>query len=85
LPGKEPRKAAFPLERITYGGDLAKAAHWARVPRAERGAFSMADVKTLYHNRLLLDRFLREFGISPHLPKNREKVRRLLNYGERAA
>lgn len=82
---RRPEKLYFHWNASLTAVNLAKAAHWACLPKSERGAFSMADVKTLYHNRLLLDRFLREFGISPHLPKNREKVRRLLNYGARAA
>ena len=82
---RAPEKLYFHWNASLTAVNLAKAAHWAGVPKGERGAFSMADVKTLYHNRLLLDRFLGEFGISPHLPKNREKVRRLLNYGARAA
>jgi len=65
--------------------NLAKAVHWNCQPKQDRGIFSMADVKTLYNNRLILHRFLAEFGISPHLPKNKEKVRRLLNCGARAA
>jgi len=80
-----PGKLHFHWNASLTAVNLAKAVHWAGVPKEERGAFSMADVKTLYHNRLLLDRFLGEFGISPHLPKNKEKVRRLLSYGARAA
>lgn len=82
---RKPEKLHFHWNASLTAVNLAKAAHWACAAKEERGASSMADVKTLYHNRLLLDRFLGEFGISPHLPKNREKVRRLLNYGARAA
>jgi len=62
----------------------ARAVHCADVAKKERGGFSMADIKTQCHNRLLLDRFLREFGISPHWPKNKAKVRKL-SYGARVA
>jgi len=82
---RSPKKLHFHWNASLTAVNLAKATHWACLPQGERGAFSMADVKTLYHNRLLLDRFLSEFGISPHLHKNKEKVRRLLSYGARAA
>jgi hypothetical protein len=52
---------------------------------AEKEPFSMADVKTFYNNKLLLDLFLTKFGIRPDKPKNKKKIRELLNYGARAA
>ena len=65
--------------------NLAKAAHRLPLPRQERGAFSMSDVKTLYNNDLMLKRFLCVFAIDPNRPKNTEKIRQLLTYGARAA
>ena len=78
-------KLHFHWNASLTAANLDKAAHRAGVPKAERDAFSMSDINTLYHNRLLLDSFLGEFGISPHLPKNRAKVRKLLSYGARVA
>ncbi len=65
--------------------NLAKVTHWLSVPRSERGAFSMEQIKTLYHNDLLLKRFIDVFGIEPNLPKNKRKIEQLRSYGARAA
>lgn len=65
--------------------NLAKITHWISIPKQERKAFSMSDVKTLYHNELLLNRFFTVFGISPNLKKNKDKIRELLYYGAIAA
>ena len=45
----------------------------------------MADIKTMYHNELLLKRFFSVFAIKPNLPKNKEKIQELLRYGTRVA
>ena len=65
--------------------NLAKAAHWLSIPKEQREAFSMADIKTMYHNKLLLDRFFSVFGISPNSTKNKQKIQELICYGARAA
>lgn len=65
--------------------NLAKVEHWLSLPKHERGAFSMADIKNLYHNDLMLKRFLGVFGINPNRRKNKEKIQQLLSYGARAA
>ncbi|MFB2117639.1 hypothetical protein [Parapedobacter sp. 2B3] len=39
------------------------------IPKEERGTFSMADIKTMNHNALLMDRFFSTFGVNPHLKK----------------
>src|SRR3546814_3346674 len=61
--------------------NVAKAAHWISIPKKERGAFSMADIKTVNHNALLMDRFFSTFGVNPHLKKNQKHVKELLLYG----
>ena len=38
--------------------NIAKAIHWLSIPKEQRGAFSMADIKTMNHNVLMLNRFL---------------------------
>lgn len=43
--------------------------------------FSMADVKTLYHNQLLLDRFISILPEGTKLTKNDPQVRQLYNFG----
>ena len=45
----------------------------------------MADVKTMNHNALLMERFISTFGINPNLRKNKERVKELLLYGTIAA
>jgi len=65
--------------------NLAKITHWIPIPNKERNAFSMADIKTMYHNELLLKRFFSVFGIRPNLTKNKDKIQELLLYGARAA
>ena len=58
--------------------NLAKITHWMSIDKDNRGAFSMADIKTMYHNELLLKRFFSVFAIKPNLPKNKEKIQELL-------
>lgn len=65
--------------------NLAKVTHWLSIPKHERRAFSMSDVKTMYHNQLLLNQFFSVFGISPNLKKNKSKIRKLIYYGAIAA
>jgi hypothetical protein len=50
--------------------NIAKAIHWLSIPKKERGAFSMADIKTMNHNILMLNRFFDVFGIYPYCTKN---------------
>lgn len=65
--------------------NLAKITHWLSVPKTERAAFSMADVKTMYHNDLLINRFIVKFGINPNTPKNKLKLKQLYCFGRIAA
>lgn len=50
-----------------------------------QGVFSMANVKTLYHNRLLLDRFFAILPEDTKLTKNDPQVRQLYSFGCMAA
>ena len=45
----------------------------------------MSDVKTLYHNQLLLERFFEVFGIDHDKHKNNPKVKKLYYFGAIAA
>ena len=78
-------KLHFHFNTALTAVNLAKATHWIPISKENREAFSMADVKTMYHNKLLLDRFFCVFGIKPNLAKNKDKIRELLCYGARAA
>jgi hypothetical protein len=64
---------------------IAKSAHYLTLPIEEREAFSMADVKTIYHNKLLLDRFFDVFALDPNTHKNNPKVKELYHFGTIAA
>jgi hypothetical protein len=65
--------------------NLAKATHWLKIPKEDRGSFSMNDVKTINHNTLLINRFLVKFGIDPNLAKNHANIQELIYYGTIAA
>lgn len=65
--------------------NLAKATHWLKISKQDRGSFSMNDVKTINHNTLLIDRFLVKFGIDPNLTKNQTNIQELIYYGTIAA
>ena len=65
--------------------NIAKATHWLSIPKERRGAFSMADIKTMNHNTLLLKRFIDVFGIRPYSIKNQNYVKELILYGTMAA
>ena len=65
--------------------NIAKAIHWLSIPKEERGAFSMSDIKTMNHNALLLYRFFDVFGICPYSIKNQNYVKELILYGTIAA
>ena len=78
-------KLDFHLNLALTATNVAKAAHWISIPKKERGAFSMADIKTMNHNTLLMNRFFSTFGINPHLQKNQKHVKELIMYGTIAA
>jgi hypothetical protein len=64
---------------------VARSAHWLNLPKEERGAFSMADVKTQAHNQLLMERFFDVFAIDPNTPENIIKAQKLRHFGAMAA
>lgn len=57
---------------------VAKAAHWLPLPKEERGPFSMAELKTYYHNLALVERFSVALGLNPTETKNNPKIKELL-------
>ena len=65
--------------------NIAKISHWLSIPKEKRKSFSMADIKTRYHNELLMNRIFVMFGIKPNLTKNKKKIQQLLDYGKIAA
>ena len=65
--------------------NIAKSIHWLSIPKEKRAAFSMADIKTMNHNALMLNRFFDVFGINPYSTKNQNYVKELIFYGTMAA
>ena len=65
--------------------NLAKFNYWINIKKEERPPFSMATIKTLHYNKLLLERFLNVFAILPNLRKNKVKLAELIRYGAIAA
>lgn len=68
--------------------NIAKIAHWA--PEKDMNpnkevVFSMNNIKTQNYNELLLGRFISMFGINPKLEKNKQKIKRFLEFGKIAA
>lgn len=78
-------KLAFHFNTALTTINIAKITHWLPTPKESRKTFSMADVKTVYHNELMLKRFLHVFAIKPYLMKNKSKIQELLDYGKIAA
>jgi hypothetical protein len=65
--------------------NVAKVEDWLSIPKEKREAFSMTDIKTVNHNRLLINRFFDVFGINPNKVKNQQLFKELIYYGTRAA
>lgn len=78
-------KIHFHINASLTAVNIAKVTHWFSIAKSKRMVFSMSDVKTLYHNQLLTDRFLDKFGINPNTKKNKEKIRQLNKLGLIAA
>jgi len=65
--------------------NLAKLLHDPRMKNQMDKSFSMANVKTLYFNELMLNRFFSSFQVDKELRENKEKINEILNLGNIAA
>ncbi|HMQ50186.1 MAG TPA: hypothetical protein PKA00_19790 [Saprospiraceae bacterium] len=65
--------------------NIAKIVHWLPLQIAGRTPFSMADIKTLYSNEILLDRIISIYGKDPNVEKNNPQIRELYLMGKIAA
>lgn len=65
--------------------NVAKALHHFAKNKQDRKAFSIADIKDLYINKLCLNTFISAFGISPDTEENYPIIRKLLAWGKKAA
>lgn len=77
-------KIHFHLNASLTAVSLAKAAHHLADGKQDQ-AFSIADIKTLYANELLLDRFICTFGINPNMPKIKSLRDAVTKFGRMAA
>jgi len=64
---------------------VAKAAHYLSLKPEKRKSFSLADIKTLYFNELMLNLFFSNFEIDPNLNKNKQAIERIMAVGKIAA
>jgi len=64
---------------------LAKSEYYLSLPKDKRKSFSMANVKTLYHNELLINKFFSVLGIDPNTHLNNPKIKELYYFGSIAA
>ena len=83
--GRSQEKLYFHFNTSLTSINLAKVTHWISIPKENRKAFSMSSIKTMYHNQLLLNRFINVFGIMPNRMKNNKKIRELVKWGVIAA
>jgi hypothetical protein len=77
-------KLHFHFNAALTSVNLAKL-HWLDTRKSCNEPFSMANFKTLCHNKLLLERFVRVFAINPNTTKNQQKIKELCLYGIIAA
>ena len=82
---RDVNKLDFHFNMSLTAVNVAKVVHWFPIPKEERKAFSLSDIKTINHNTLLLDRFILMFAIKPNVLKNNQNVKELLLYGTNAA
>jgi hypothetical protein len=82
--GRSKNKLNFHFNAALTVVNLAKI-HWLDTRKSKAEPFSMANIKTLCHNQMLLERFFVVFAINPDLPKNQQKIKELYDYGIIAA
>ena len=78
-------KLKFHLNISLTAINVAKVKHWYSIPKKDRAEFSIADIKTINHNTLLLEKFINTLGIKPYALKNNQNVKELILYGTKAA
>jgi len=78
-------KLNFHLNTSLTTINIAKIKYWLSIHKKQRGAFSMANIKTLYNNQLMINRFLQLFAINPNKTINQIRIKKALEYGKIAA
>ena len=79
------RKIDFHLNISMTIVSLAKAAHHLSLPAEQRGAFSMADIKTRYANKYIALRIFSMCGFCPNMKKIQNAWPKIINFASRAA
>ena len=75
-------KLHFHLNTALTTVSLAKAIYHLAIPKEQRGAFSLADIKTQYFNELMWNLIIQKSGISPNQPKIIQLKKKVLNFGK---
>ena len=65
--------------------NIAKISHWISIDKEDRESFSMADIKTVNHNIVMLEKFFQMFAIDADSIKNKEELKELIYFGKIAA
>ncbi|MFV0468817.1 MAG: hypothetical protein ACK5MK_07830, partial [Dysgonomonas sp.] len=78
-------KLHFHFNRSLTAVNVAKVTHWFSIPKSQREEFSMADIKVMNHNILLLDRFIAMFALRPNILKKKQNIKGLILYGTKCA
>ncbi len=74
-------KLNFHLNSTLTSLNLARKSHWLSIPKEQRSAFLKADIKTLHHNKILIERFIDVSPINPNTRKNQNIFKELINLG----
>jgi hypothetical protein len=74
-------KLHYHLNAALTAVSVAKAAHYLPLAPEKRKTFSMASIKVLYHNELLIERFISLFAIDPKQANNKAKIEQIVKLG----
>jgi hypothetical protein len=75
----------FHLNIILTTLNIAKIVHWMPTQKQDETPFSIADIKTMYSNELLLDQLILTYGKDPQVEKNNPLIKKLYDLGRMAA
>lgn len=82
---RDEKKLHFHFNTSLTTVSLAKAIHYLSVPKEQRGAFSMEDIKTLYANKIMVHRIFSNLDLDLNSKKIRTIYRDALFFGRKAA
>lgn len=74
-------KLEFHWDMSLTAVNIPKVNAFLSIPKEERKTFSMANVKTLCHNQLIIERLFDILPNYPELSKNNPKIKELYLYG----